>query len=233
MILRKPITTYITQGFYEWISWFYPQVEELIDDWKIKNQSHGSSISNYQQSPSWKHLYPNSQTSKVTSTLLLFSLFIDWFDLLTNKLAGKQVLVGVVALNCLNLPPSTRWKLQNTFVAGMIPPPNEPNPITIHDIPIPLVKNLIKLKSGIKICTPKSPNGHNVVVKLGCLMGNLVATHKGTGFTSHSENMFCNWCECTKSEIGNLKVGRFCKGRIVQDYSNAFKMQRLRPKLIV
>ncbi|MBW0500401.1 hypothetical protein O181_040116 [Austropuccinia psidii MF-1] len=100
----------------------------------------------------------------------------------------------------------------------MIPAPNEPNPITIHNILIPLVNDLIKLKSGIKICTPKSPNGHNAVFKLGCLIGDLVATRKVAGFTSHSADMFCNWCECTKSEIGNLKAG--C---IVQDYSNAFK----------
>ncbi|MBW0481642.1 hypothetical protein O181_021357 [Austropuccinia psidii MF-1] len=154
---------------------------------------------------------------------LSFSLFVDWFNPLTNKLAGKQVSLGVVALNCLNLPPNTRWKLQNTFISGIIPAPNEPNPITINNILMPLVDDLIKLHPGIIIRTPNSPNGRKIVVKLGCLIGDLVATNKVAGFASHSATSFCTWCECTKAQLPDLEIARLHKCHIVRHYSNAFK----------
>jgi hypothetical protein len=36
---------------------------------------------------------------------LNFSYYINWFNPLTNKIAGKQVLYGVIMMFCLNLPP--------------------------------------------------------------------------------------------------------------------------------
>ncbi|MBW0472085.1 hypothetical protein O181_011800 [Austropuccinia psidii MF-1] len=82
------------------------------------------SIYYYQQSPSWKALYPNSQQKNDATVLeLAFSLFTDWFNPLSNKAAGKQVSLGVLALNCLNLPPASQWKPQNTFISGLVPEP--------------------------------------------------------------------------------------------------------------
>ncbi|MBW0532733.1 hypothetical protein O181_072448 [Austropuccinia psidii MF-1] len=95
-----------------------------------------------------------------------------------NKIAGKKVSLGILALNCFNLPPTTQWKFKNTFMYSLIPAPNQPNPITINNILRPFVDELIELQSGINIPTPKFPKGQNIIVKLGCLIGDLVATHK-------------------------------------------------------
>ncbi|MBW0545654.1 hypothetical protein O181_085369 [Austropuccinia psidii MF-1] len=220
---RKPASILVTQDFSDWLKWFIPQVEDSIDEWKIKVQDEGLVMCDYQKSPSWKNLYPESHDSQSSSIQLSFSLFVDWFNPLTNKLAGKQILLGVMALNCLNIPPHIRWKRQNTFISSMIPAPNQPNMITINNVLSYFVDELLKLQLGISILTPKNPNGQNGIVKLGCLIGDLVATHKLAGYASHSANYYCSWCEGHKSDISKLEIGHLRQPRIVKDYSYAFK----------
>ncbi|MBW0587882.1 hypothetical protein O181_127597 [Austropuccinia psidii MF-1] len=151
-------------------------------------------IYDYQQSPALRALYPNSQQKNDAMVLeLAFSLFTDWFNLLSNKAAGKKVSFGVLALNFLTLPPTSRWKPQNTFISGLVPEPIQPN------------------------------MGRRVFVCVGCLLGDLVAKHKVAGFASHSATQFCSWCDSPKSDIQQLQVGRLRQKRLVKDYSQAFK----------
>ncbi|MBW0490854.1 hypothetical protein O181_030569 [Austropuccinia psidii MF-1] len=154
---------------------------------------------------------------------LAFSLFTDWFNPLSNKAAGKQVSLGVLALNCLKLPPSSRWKAENTFIAGLVPEPSQPNMVTINKILRVFIDEMIQLNSGIFVQTPKYPNGRMVVVCLGCLIGDLVANHKVSGFALNSATWFCSSCECTKAEIQQLELGRLQQKFIVKDYSLGFK----------
>ncbi|MBW0511158.1 hypothetical protein O181_050873 [Austropuccinia psidii MF-1] len=52
LTFSKPHSTYITQDFSKWLTWFIPQVEGSIDYWKSHLQNEGIPISDYQQSPS-------------------------------------------------------------------------------------------------------------------------------------------------------------------------------------
>ncbi|MBW0504896.1 hypothetical protein O181_044611 [Austropuccinia psidii MF-1] len=221
-----PFSMYITQNFVNCLKWFIPQMEDSIDDWRQEVQAETNSISDYQHSNAWKSLYPPFQTSQESLMALSFSLFVDWFNPLTNKLAGRQVSLGVLALNCLNLPPAKRWKLQNTFISGIIPAPNQPDMITINDILSVFVDEINPLSTGINISTPKYPNSQKVIIKLGCWIGDLVATHKVAGYASHSAKFFCTWCDCVKDNIEKLEVGHLRQARTVRDYSHAFKQAR-------
>ncbi|MBW0546115.1 hypothetical protein O181_085830 [Austropuccinia psidii MF-1] len=106
---RKPFSLYVTQDFSNWLRWFIPQSEELIENWKKSVLTpNDAAIYDYQQSPAWEALYPKHQKSNNSTTLeLAFSLFTDWFNPISNKAAGKQVSLGVLAQNCLNLPPNS------------------------------------------------------------------------------------------------------------------------------
>jgi hypothetical protein len=67
--------------------------------------------------------------------------------------------MGVIALTCLDLPPHSRNKNQNIFIAGMIPAPKEPDMTTISHILPPLVDELLLLNTGTFTKTPQYPNG--------------------------------------------------------------------------
>ncbi|MBW0519121.1 hypothetical protein O181_058836, partial [Austropuccinia psidii MF-1] len=221
---RKLFLVFVTQDFSNWLKWFIPQSKKSIEDWRLSITTTSNTIYDYQQSPTWDTLYPKCEQAKNSTTLqLAFSLFVDWFNPLSNKTAGKQVLLGVPALNFLNLPPTSQWKEKNTFIYGLVPEPSQPNMITINNILRIFIEEMVQLNSGIFIQTPHYPKGRKVVVCLGCLIGDLVANHKVSGFASHSATWFCSWCECPKAKIQQLKLAKLRQKRIVKDYSIAFK----------
>ncbi|MBW0462333.1 hypothetical protein O181_002048 [Austropuccinia psidii MF-1] len=94
--------------------------------------------------------------------------------------------------------------------------------ITINNIMSVFIYEIASLKSGIIINTPKYPEGNKVVVRLGRLLGDLVANHKFSGFASHSSTCFCSWCACPKANIQKLTIGRLLQMWIFKDYSQAF-----------
>ncbi|MBW0581399.1 hypothetical protein O181_121114 [Austropuccinia psidii MF-1] len=163
--------------------WFLPQVKAEIEKWAAKLNSLGR-VSDFQQSQAWKTCFPESKKRK-KSVKLSFSLFIDWFNPFGNKLSGWQASVGFIALNFLNLPPTLHFEFQYTYIAGVIPGLDQPDTTTISKLIDPLVTQLTQMNAGIRVATPKYPQGCDVIVRLACLIGDVVATHKVAGFASH------------------------------------------------
>ncbi|MBW0564346.1 hypothetical protein O181_104061 [Austropuccinia psidii MF-1] len=153
-----PKVKFVTQSFTEWIKWFLniPVLEETIEKWKEQLETQPlEPIFNVVQGAMWKAIFPNEFNNN--SLTLGFSLFVDWFNPIQNKLSGRQVSMGVIALNCLNLPPRLSHQPKYTFLAGIIPGPNQPNMLTINNVLVPLVKELIEFNNGLTIYTPKFP----------------------------------------------------------------------------
>lgn len=227
LLHRRPCSTFIVQEFRDWIAWFLllPGVETAIEEWADKCASSSDEVLDYNQSQAWKSLFVSSQTSKKKSINLAFSLFTDWFNPLGNKISGRQVSIGVLALQCMNLPPDMRHQMKYTFLSGMVPAPNQPNMTTISSILRPLVDELTEMDKGFLVFTHHHPQGHRVVVRLATLVGDMVANHKVAGFTSHSGDRFCSWCECVQSQLARMVVGRVRNRRKVlssaYDWKNA------------
>ncbi|THU79618.1 hypothetical protein K435DRAFT_823868 [Dendrothele bispora CBS 962.96] len=114
---------------------------------------------------------------------LTFSLYVDWFNPFTNKIAGKVVSTGAILLCCMNLPPDIRYLPENVFIVGITPGPNLPDVITISHILRPLIDTLITHWNGIIIQTHLHPAGTPIRVAI-------------TGFLGHSANLFCSDKEC-------------------------------------
>ncbi|POW16799.1 hypothetical protein PSTT_01059 [Puccinia striiformis] len=72
----------------------------------------------------------------------------------------------------------------------------------------PLVDELLLLNTGTFVRTPQFPDGRKLSIHLGALIGDVVTTHKITGFASHAATYFCSWCKCQKNDIKQMHVGQ-------------------------
>ncbi|MBW0552984.1 hypothetical protein O181_092699 [Austropuccinia psidii MF-1] len=108
-----------------------------------------------------------------------------------SQLASNNVLQAPIYLPC-----------------GLIPAPNQPNTSTINNILKPLVDELLKLDQTINIQTFQIPNGRNIRIILAALIGDIVATHKVSGFASPSAHRPCSWCEVIRKDLDKVMIGK-------------------------
>ena len=156
--------------------------------------------------PDGKHFSVDEGEGRYT-----FSLSVDFFNPLSNKQAGKKISVGLITLVCLNLPPHLRYQSENMYLAGIIPGPNEPPATAINHFLRPIVDHFIAMWSpGICYsCTDGHRNGRLVQCAIVCIICDLPAARKTTGFVSYSHNHFCAICDCTLKDNGynDLDIG--------------------------
>lgn len=134
----------------------------------------------------------------------VFSLSVDFFNPLENKQAGKKISIGIITVVCLNLPPHLRYRSENILLAGIIPGPNEPPITAINHFLRPIVNDFLTMWSpGIYYSrTDGHRNGRLVRCAIVCIVCDLPAARKTTGFVSFAHNHFCAICECTLKENG-------------------------------
>lgn len=137
---------------------------------------------------------------------LIFSLNMDGFNPYGNKEAGKKASVGGIYMVCLNLPMSIRYDLENMYLVGVIPGPQEPSLHQINHILRPLVDELLQLwKQGIYLThTWGHPHGQLVRCALGPLVCDLPAARQMSGFSSFSSHNFCSQCTQTRDDLNDI-----------------------------
>ena len=79
-----------------------------------------------------------------------------------------------------------QYKPHYTYLAAMIPAPNQPDMVAISNVLRPFVDKFINMSNGKKMFTHLFPKGQIVEAKLVALLGDVVAAHKVAGFMSHS-----------------------------------------------
>ena len=151
-------------------------------------------------SPAWYSL--GSFTT--TRNNLTFAYFIDWFNPLLNKTAGKTVSCGVIMLICLNLPYELQYLVENTFFAGITPPPKEPSVITITAVSDPIVDCLQALFHGKSFRTHRHPEGIVKRVAVLPVIADLMAICKVLGFAGIKARNFCSFCDLSHTEMDCL-----------------------------
>ncbi|MBW0488036.1 hypothetical protein O181_027751 [Austropuccinia psidii MF-1] len=108
--LCVPDANFVSQGPSTWLEWFIniPGIENKIEQWAISLSSKGSTIIfDVMQAKGCKNIICDNEPQ--TSLHLGFCLFVDWFNPRGNRILGKQLPMGVIALNCLKLPPRLRF----------------------------------------------------------------------------------------------------------------------------
>ena len=134
----------------------------------------------------------------------VFSLGVDFFNPLSNKQAGKKVSVGIISLICLNLPPDLRYKSEHMCLVGIIPGPHEPPLTTLNHYLTPLVDDFLDFwDPGVRFSRTGGHNhGRLVRCAIVCVVCDLPAARKTSGFGPSSHSHFCAVCHCTRQNQG-------------------------------
>ena len=153
---------------------------------------------------------------------LAWSLSIDWFNPLGNKIARKKKSVGSIAMSILNLPPSLRYKPENIYLVGVIPGPKEPSLDEINHFLRPLVDSfLASWKAGTWFTkTIAHATGHLVRSVIALVISDMPAARKISGFAAPTSRHLCNLCWLQKSNIGEFNTDRW-KRRTLEEYRDA------------
>ena len=167
-------------------------------------------------SPAWHSL----GSFTMTRGNLTFAYFIDWFNPLLNKTAGKTVFCGAIMLICLNLPYELQHLVENTFFAGITPPPKEPSVTTITAVSDPIVDRLQALFHGKIIRTHRHPDGIVKRVAVLPVIADLMAIRKVLGFAGIKAHNFCSFCNLSHAEMDCLDPS-YWRSRIGADVRQA------------
>jgi hypothetical protein len=197
-----PCQLYNVQSFESWLQYFLscPGIEHLLDSSYAHKPPDSGVMHDIWDSPAWRSLGPFTTTPGT----LTFSLYIDWFNPFTNKIAGKIASYGDIIMTCLNLPYNIRHKPEYTFFAGITPPPHEPTITTISSLLDPIVNELQELYIGKNIPTYHYPDGVFQKIAILLVIADLLAVCKALGFTSVTSHHFCSFCTLQHSNIESL-----------------------------
>ncbi|KAL1711156.1 hypothetical protein EV121DRAFT_266279 [Schizophyllum commune] len=125
------------------------------------------------ETPAWREM----QTFLRSPYHLVFSIYIDWFNPFTNK------------------------------IAGLTPPPHAPSFITIAHILDTFVDSLLPFSPpGQRLPTFHHPEGVTVTAKAPAVIADLQASKKTTAFTSPVSKWHCTYCTQTLDELEDLAL---------------------------
>ena len=136
----------------------------------------------------------------------IFGLSVDAFNPFLNKQAGKKASATAIYMVLLNLPPSSRYKVENMYLAGVIPGPREPSLTQINHLLRPLVDELLEFwDPGVWYTrTPHCASGKLVRAALVPLICDLKAARQVMGHGSHSAKKFCSICSLPWEQRNDL-----------------------------
>ena len=105
---------------------------------------------------------------------------------------------------CLNLPPDMQFLPENTFFAGITPPPKEPDTVTITAVTDPIIDQLRPMWEGRIVRTHRHPRGIRKRMAVLARIGDLLAIRKALGFAGVASHHFCTFCKLLHEDKENL-----------------------------
>lgn len=208
--VRYPKQPFVVQDFDAFVANLLsrPGVEDALDRGTVLLQQEelndikdGSGIQSL-PGPDGKPFLDGLQRSELR---LAWSLSVDWFNPHTNKIAGKHVSTGSIAMACLNLPPSLRYKPEFMYLNAVMP--GEPTLDQSNHYLEPVISQLQRsYEHGVKFSrTYKHTGGRQTRSAIAVLVNDLPGGKKVAQMASHSsKSHFCSLCTLHKDYINNI-----------------------------
>lgn len=209
-LIQAPIKTFVYFDFKDWVANILSRsgFEDTMDSaWDKRLNSHPECTTDIFEGDVLKNFKGPDGGDFGMATgngNYVFSLNVDFFNPFGNGGSHKSISCGIISMICLNLPPDTRYKPENMFLAGIIPGPKEPQLDRINPYLRPLVDDMVDLwDPGVHYSrTFKFPHGRKVHCAIVALVCDLPAARKTAGLSSFSHNFFCSVCYCTRAVHG-------------------------------
>jgi hypothetical protein len=127
-----------------------------------------------------------------------FTLNIDFFNIEGMRIRGASTSCGLISMACLNLPYAIRYKPENMYVAGIIPPPREPSTTELNHYAKPVIDALVdSWKDGVRYSrTALHPQGRTTRSSIIAAVMDLPAARHASQLASHSSHHYCSACQC-------------------------------------
>jgi hypothetical protein len=202
---------FIYQDLHHWIGRMYarPDIEEYFDNYPDKRfdgqEMHdvwdGSILQNFEGPDGQPFMRCSGNEGR-----LVFGLNVDGFNAHGASNSGKTLSIEGMYMVCFNLPPEIRYNIENVYLAGVIPGPDEPSTSEVNHLLRPLVDDLLVLwEDGIYLSrTPKHCHGRVIRAALIPLICDLPAARRVSGLGAHSFRLFCSECKLSQAEINDV-----------------------------
>ena len=202
---------FVCQDLHAWIGRMYarPEIEEYFDKYADSHfdgqEMHdiwdGSVLQNFEGPDGHPFFHRSGNEGR-----LVFGLNVDGFNAYGASNSGKKLSIGGIYMVCFNLPPEIRYNVENAYLVGIIPGPDEPSTSQVNHMLHPLVDGLLVLwQDGIYISsTLKHRHGRLVRAALIPLICDLPAARRVSGLGAHSFRLFCSECKLTRAKISDI-----------------------------
>lgn len=189
-------------GFPSWLVWFLSRegIEEELD--KALKGTRRETTRDVWDSPAWEEL----GNYRLASGNLVFGMFIDWYNPLTNKIAGKKLSLGIILLVCYSLPQELRWLPVNLYALGMTPGLKEPTLNTINYLLKDPIEMLKAFDVGSMLKTRRNPDGRQIRARIFPSITDAVAGQKLEGHASHAANECCPYCREQRATLHRVDL---------------------------
>jgi hypothetical protein len=125
-----------------------------------------------------------------------FTLNVDFFDVEGMSQRGRKTSCGIIAMSCLNLPGSIRYKPENMYLAGIVPGPTAPHLTDLNHYLDPLIDDMVEsYNRGVFYSrTPSQASGRISRSAIAAAVNDLPGGRKVAALASHNSHHYCFIC---------------------------------------